>query len=136
MAHDRQVEREPESSTALNKQPRTCSDVVLNWLRLYQAMPYMRGEHQITEEVILFYVDSLGQLKNPLALHKAFQWCRDHINFLPQPKEILEAYGAALEKMRAKEPEERPLTKAERAALLESPEYQERKAKILAKWSG
>ena len=102
MAHDRQMPQEETSSIALSKQPKTSQDVVLNWLRLYQAMPYMRGEHQITEEVILFYCDSLNRLNNPAALHRAFQWCRDHINFLPQPKEILEAYGRELEKLEPK----------------------------------
>lgn len=100
MAHDSQLPKEnQENSNAMSRQRKTSQDVVLNWLRLYAAMPYMRGEHEITEEVILFYSDSLGQLQNPVALHRAFQWCRDHLKFLPQPPEILAAYGAEAEKM-------------------------------------
>ena len=110
MGHDSQVPREElenRNSTALSKQPKTSQDVVLDWLRLYAAMPYMRGEHEITAEVILFYSDALKDLRNPLALHKAWDSCRARIRFLPQVPDLLEAYGVAVEKLQAQENQKR-----------------------------
>ena len=114
MGHDSQVpreERQEESLTALSRQPKTCSDVVLNWLRLYAAMPYMREKAEQEkwnwEEIILFYDSSLGKLTHPLAMHRAFEWHRDHTKWLPQPCEVLEAYQHELGKIRAEENQRR-----------------------------
>jgi hypothetical protein len=138
MAHDRQL-REPEQddSTDSSKQPNISQDVVLNWLRLYAAMPYMREKAELEkwnwEEIILFYSDSLAKLKEPLVLHKAFQRCRDRVKFLPQPCEVLEAYNAILQGDSGNRPrylDEPPLSAEEREAALNDPLYQDIKQKL------
>lgn len=125
MAHDRQIaEPDQENSNASSKQPRTCSDVVLFWLRLYAAMPYMREKSEKEQwdwkEIILFYDSSLGKLRSPRALHKAFEWCRDNVKFLPQPVEVLERYGIEVEALRpAALPESAPTQEEREAAIAE-----------------
>lgn len=108
MGHDSQVPQErEENSTALSRQPKTCSDVVLNWLRLYAAMPWMVEQKISWDEIILFYSDALGNLSNPLALHKAWDSCRGRIRFLPQVPDLLEAYEIEKGKLLAAESQSR-----------------------------
>lgn len=112
MGHDSQVPQEqPETSTDLSSQRKTSQDVVLFWLGLYAALPYMRekakAEQWDWERIILFYSSSLAKLSHPTALHKAFEHHRDKTLWLAQVPEILEQYEIELGKMRAQESQQR-----------------------------
>lgn len=112
MAHDSQIpQEEPETSTALNSQRKTSQDVVLFWLGLYAALPYMREkakqEQWDWERIILFYSSSLAKLPNPTALHRAFEYHRDKTPWLAQVPEIREQYDIEVGKMLAMESQSR-----------------------------
>lgn len=113
MAHDSQTPREPaeEVSIVSSKQLGTSQDVVLNWLRLYAAMPYMREkadkEKWNWDEIILFYSSSLAKLPQAMALHRSFEWHRDHTKWLPQPCELREQYEIEVGKLIAMESQSR-----------------------------
>ena len=109
MGHDSQLPREEqaETSTDLSLQRKTSQDVVLFWLGLYAALPYMREkakqEQWDWERIILFYSSALAKLPHPAALHRAFEYHRDRTLWLAQVPEILEQYQVELGKIRAEE---------------------------------
>jgi hypothetical protein len=129
MAHDSQLARRENEPNETNKQSKTHSDIVADWLIVFGDM--YRAD--VTEAMGLLYREALKEIK-PEILHKAFVRVTKTSKFLPTPAEVLEAANIELELLQPPKTnyEQIPLEERE-AALEETKEYREALRKFLHK---